>query len=595
MAAYGYAKHPIHPSNPDSRTARQARLQDALRPPFRFEQIATRLCASRTLLQRPSVAHAIKLITLVSLLGGVALLLWGVGNVRRSVLKIVGDRLAAGLHRHSENRLAASMFGFGVTSLTQSSMATAYLVTALAGAGIVPATAATAVLLGADVGAAAAIQVISRSSEWIAPALFVAGIVAAKVSGRKMSEWVGRALFGVGLVLLSLSLIRRAFEPIAATPEMSLVVSVLSDQGGVLLLIGVVLTLAAHSSMAVILIVAAMAGDGIIPFVPAAVLAAGANIGSGLLPWLANRNKGRDTELPVLGNLIVRAIVSFAACTALWIGYGPVFEIFGSPKDDLLTFHLALNAAAAGIGLALLNPVCRLCGALLPKDDQPSDEARPRYLNETNLSNPPLALSEATRESLRMGDLVQEMLVDCMDAVKRGDRELARTLKERKFAVDQLNEEIKTHLAALLANLQGAPERKRAVEALLLATNLKHIGDVIDQDILGPEKRRRKAGAAYSDTGLEEIEAMHAAVCENLGYALSAIVSEDPEILRSVLLNHNRIRKIERRSLRAHLIRIASRHPDAVSSSTFHIDMLRSLKTINSHVMDALTPKRLKI
>lgn len=535
------------------------------------------------------------MITIISLLGGVALLLWAVANVRRSVLKIVGDGLAASLHRHSENRFASSMFGIGVTALTQSSMATAYLVAALAAAGIVPAAAATAVLLGADVGAAAAIQVISRSSEWIAPVLFVAGIAVSKWSSRKTAEWIGRALFGVGLILLSLGLIRQAFEPVAATQEMFLVISVLSDQGGVLLLIGVVLTLAAHSSMAVILIIAAMAGDGIIAFQPAAVMVAGANIGSGLLPWFANRKKGRDAEMPVLGNLLVRAAVALAACAAIWLNYASIFEVFGSAKDDLLTFHLALNVAAAAVGLALLGPVCRLCGALLAKGDQPADAAKPRYLKESQLVNPPLALSEATRESLRMGDLVQEMLVDCMDAVKRGDRELARNVKARKLAVDQLNEEIKSHLAALLANSRDASERKRAVEALLLATNLKHIGDIIDRDILGLDKKRRKTGAMYSEDGLEEIEAMHAAVCQNLGFALSAIVSEDPEILRSVLLNHNKIRKIERRSLRAHLVRISSRHPDAVFTSTFHIDMLRSLKTINSHVMDALTPKRLKI
>ena len=535
------------------------------------------------------------MITIISLLGGVALLLWAVANVRRSVLKIVGDGLAASLHRHSENRFASSMFGIGVTALTQSSMATAYLVAALAAAGIVPAAAATAVLLGADVGAAAAIQVISRSSEWIAPVLFVAGIAVSKWSSRKTAEWTGRALFGVGLILLSLGLIRQAFEPVAATQEMFLVISVLSDQGGVLLLIGVVLTLAAHSSMAVILIIAAMAGDGIIAFQPAAVMVAGANIGSGLLPWFANRKKGRDAEMPVLGNLLVRAAVALAACAAIWLNYASIFEVFGSAKDDILTFHLALNVAAAAIGLALLGPVCRLCGILLAKGDQPADAAKPRYLKESQLVNPPLALSEATRESLRMGDLVQEMLVDCMDAVKRRDRELARNVKARKLAVDQLNEEIKSHLAALLANSRDASERKRAVEALLLATNLKHIGDIIDRDILGLDKKRRKTGAMYSEDGLEEIEAMHAAVCQNLGFALSAIVSEDPEILRSVLLNHNKIRKIERRSLRAHLVRISSRHPDAVFTSTFHIDMLRSLKTINSHVMDALTPKRLKI
>ena len=168
-------------------------------------------------------------------------------------------------------------------------------------------------------------------------------------------------------------------------------------------------------------------------------------------------------------------------------------------------FHVALNVALAVVFLPLLDPLATMLIKLLPARKTVLDPSAPRYLDKSALDTPSLALANAARETLHMGDTVEAMLKQVMTALMANDRTLVAGVASMDNIVDSLNEAIKLYLTKLTRSNLDESEAKRAMEILSFAINLEHVGDIIEKNLSELAAKKIKRNVKFSDDGATEI------------------------------------------------------------------------------------------
>ena len=226
--------------------------------------------------------------TLLSILSGVALLVWGTHIVRSGVLRIFGGNLRKVLADSVSNRLHAFLAGLGVTALVQSSSATALIASSFVGQNMIGLAPALAIMLGADVGTSLVVQLFSFDLSWLAPLAIASGVILHLSRKATRAGQIGRVLIGIGLIILALQTILAAAKPFTQAAGVRVIFGSLTGEPMLDLLIGVLFTVLAWSSLAVVLLVAAFAASGLIGLKVALFLVLGANLGSGILGIVAS-------------------------------------------------------------------------------------------------------------------------------------------------------------------------------------------------------------------------------------------------------------------------------------------------------------------
>jgi phosphate:Na+ symporter len=214
----------------------------------------------------------------------------------------------------------------------------------------------------------------------------------------------------------------------------------------------------------------------------------------------------------------------------------------------------------------------------------------PRYLDETALDTPSLAITNAARETLRMGDTVESMLQQVMTAIMTNDRKLVGEVARLDNVVDRLTEAVKLYIARLTRGSLDEREGRRAMEIVSFAINLEHIGDIIDKNLCELALKKIKRRYQFSPEGAAELTAFHKRVCESLQVAFGIFMTGDVEGARRLLREKAELRRIELAAGDRHFERLREGRPESIETSSLHLDILRDLKRIHSHVCSVAYP-----
>ena len=196
-------------------------------------------------------------------------------------------------------------------------------------------------------------------------------------------------------------------------------------------------------------------------------------------------------------------------------------------------------------------------------------------------------MAAAAREILRMGDLVETMLQQAIDVFRDGDRKLLAQVGRMDDNVDALYEATKLYLAELNRESLSESESRRSIDILTFATNLEHIGDIIDNNLMDLASKKIKNRYSFSDEGFADIARLHAQAAESLRMGLGVFVSGDLDMARQLVARKATFRDQERAAAESHWARLADHRRESIESSALHLDILRDLRRINSH---AVTP-----
>jgi phosphate:Na+ symporter len=529
--------------------------------------------------------------------------------VQTGVQRTFGPRLRGFLSAALSNRFKALGAGAAVTVALQSSTATGLMMTAFAAGGLVELAPALAVMLGANIGTTIVVQVLSFDVVAVAPILVLAGVVLFRRTADATRDF-GRVLIGLGLMLTALHQFLVLLDRVVANPDAHALLSHAGDYLPLAILGAALLTWAAHSSVATVLLAMSLAAKGMLPLDAGLAIVLGANLGSAINPLLEG-SRGSDPasrRVPV-GNLLTRVAGVVVAVAGFRFLLPYAAQLGPSPARVLANFHTLFNLVLAAAFLPWIRGYAALIVRLLPQKDGGLEPGAPLYLDPTLRETPALALGAATRESLRMADTLEAMLAGLRVAIAAPTRGNIEDVKRLDDVLDRLNSAIKAYLISIAPSI--APETlrpadgKRLAQILAFATNLEHAGDLIDRNLLSVAKRRLQRGVAFSREGEADLMHLIDRVAANVRLAASVFVTGDDDAARRLVAEKEALRAVEADAVAAHYSRLQSGNVSTVETSSLHLDALRDLKQVNSHLIEgaayplltskgALLPTRLR-
>jgi phosphate:Na+ symporter len=530
-------------------------------------------------------------LTLIDLAGSIALLLWGVHMVQSGVQRAFGPNLRRILGAALGNRVKAFLAGLGITAVLQSGTATGLMVTGFAAGGLVDLVPGLAAMLGANVGTTLIVQVLSFDISRVAPLFILVGVMMFRRGGNTRTHDLGRVGIGLGLVLIALTQLLAILTPYEDVPSLRLLLGMIATVPVIDVIVGAALTWAAHSSVAIVLLTMSFAAQGVVPPQAAFALVLGANLGTALNPLFEAGATGDPAakRLPV-GNLLNR-LVGCVLGLALLNVVGPWLVSF-EPADyrAVADFHTFFNIVMAVLFFPVLGPLARLLRWMLPARAVPADPSRPVYLDHAALEIPAVALAAASREALRMADVLETMLGAALDGLDRGDRKRIPEIKRLDDVLDRLNSAIKAYLTSLDPEGIDAEDDRRLSEILAFVTNLEHAGDIVERGVGANLAKRAKRSLTFSREGAGEIHQMLQRLATNVRTAAAVFMTDDVRTARELLGEKEVFRDLENRATEAHFTRIRAGRVESVETSSLHLDMLRDLKRINAHIASAAYP-----
>jgi phosphate:Na+ symporter len=524
----------------------------------------------------------------LDLAGYVALLLWGVHMVQTGVQRAFGARLGNMLGAALRNRARAFVTGIGITAILQSSTAVGLMITGFTAGGMVGLVPALAAMLGANVGTTLIVQVLSFDLVPLAPILVLIGVWMFRRSLPGQTRDLGRVFIGLGLLLLALHGLVSLLEPYHEAPMLRTVLGMLAAQPVLAMLLAAVFTWAAHSSVAVVLLVMSLAAQGIVPTHAAFALVLGANLGTAINPLLegVSGNDPAARRLP-LGNLLARGIGVVVMLPLLpWLVDVMVMGGDDAPRA-IANFHTLFNIGLAVLLLPLLTPYAALLRRWLPERVDPEDPARPRYLDDAAHEVPVVALGNSAREALRLADFLDAMLGSARTALQDGNRNELVQAKSVNTVLDRLATSIKVYLSHLDHEALTDADQRRLSDIVYFATHMEHAGDIVRMGLLAHAERRIKQGWSLSGAQHRELEAALSRLRVNLSHAASLFVTDDLQAARLLMGEKTAFRVLETNAERAHLDAIKRGQAEGAERGMLYLDVLRDLKTINSHVVEA--------
>ena len=387
------------------------------------------------------------LLLLINLAGAAVLLLWAVRMVRTGVEKINGGEMRRMVRRATSGRMRAAAIGGLVAMLLQSSTAVALLSANFASSGVISVTQGLSLLLGADLGSAIVVQILSFDLDWLMPLLLLIGGSLYLSGKRRVVYQAGRIVLGIALVLLSLRLMAEATAPLRESEFLPLVVTYLNNDMIASFLFGLLLTWMLHSSVASVLLVALLVSQSVLPLMVGVAFILGSNLGSGLIAVGLARNQDAAGRRVPLANLLCRATGAVGALMLLRFYGLPSFVLNrGNPGGWVVYIHVLFNLILLMAFLPLASMMEYLTGKLVAEPvtaDSEYNFNRHSVLDRNVLHLPRLALASATRELLRMSDIVELMLKPVMEYYDNYDSQKASGLRDLDIDINKAHSSIK--------------------------------------------------------------------------------------------------------------------------------------------------------
>lgn len=529
---------------------------------------------------------------LINILGGAALLLWGVRMIRTGMMRAFGAWLRTAIGVWTGNRVKAALAGTMAAAMVQSSTATAVMVCSFVAHGALTTAPALAVMLGADLGAAIGAQIFTSGIAALWPALALVGyLMHTLFEGRNPRlRHMGRVVLGLAILLLALTMIGHGAQELGGSYVLRVVMQAVADEPLLAIVTGALLTWLAYSSLAMILLVATLAVSDLLAPTALFPIVLGINLGAALPAITATIAEPRVARRIPLGNLIFRLLGVLLALPFL----GPIAQHLvafdADPVRLIVNFHLLFNLALCVGLLAFIGPIGRLVDMLLPEPVGAGDEFGPRHLDDSLLDTPPVALAMAARETLRMGDIIEEMLANTLRVLEQNDDQLRREVEVADNDLDQLHEAIKLYLTRLSRGELDDEDSRRAMDIIAFTTNLEHVGDIVDKNLMELAAKKIRNQLHFSPEGLEDLKEIHAHLMETVRLSLTVFINQELGTARALLARKDQLREMELSSTERHLARLRSGQAASIETSALHLDVVRDLKRINSHLASVAYP-----
>ena len=537
------------------------------------------------------------------LLGGLAIFLYGMELMSNGMKNAAGDKMRSILGALTNVRIIGVFVGAFVTMVIQSSSATTVMLVGFVNAQLMSLSQSLGVILGADIGTTVTAQLIAFKITHYALLIVAVGFIILFVSKTDVSRAAGEALLGFGLVFFGIHIMSETMYPFRSyQPFIDLLLTLKNPVFGIL--VGTAFTALIQSSSAFTGILIALAQQGLLGMEAGIPLLFGANIGTCITATLASLGASREAKRVAAAHTLfkVGGILIF-----VWF-IGPLAELVRMISPDapagltgmaanaaivprqIANTHTLFNVAVTIIFFPLVSLMARLVEWLLPdKSEGVEAEASgapvwaTHHLNLGLLSTPVLAIEQARRVTLRMAEVVRGMLADIMPAFITNDTSAANDLLQRDNQVDFLQRETADYLTQINRSNLSLQLSERTVQLLHITTEVEHIGDVIEKNLVPLLIKKAEGGMVFSEEGREEVIEYHRRVLESYDAAIKAFADEDVALAQMVTTTKPELVQLERVYRRTYYDRLSRALQESIDSSEIHLDLIDYLRRINSY------------
>ncbi|WP_250547492.1 Na/Pi cotransporter family protein, partial [Serratia marcescens] len=256
-------------------------------------------------------------------------------------------------------------------------------------------------------------------------------------------------------------------------------------------------------------------------------------------------------------------------------------QLPGGSEELVIYFHVFYNLIRCLVMIPLAGPMATLCERLIVDVAADDPRMRPRHLDASALDTPTLALANAARETLRMGDVVEHMMI-LQREVLHGKQGVDKEVRRLDDDVDVLYTAIKLYLAQIQKEDLGEEDSRRWAEIIEMALNLEQAGDIIERMAGDVGAKSHAARRAFSAEGLAELDGLHERLIGNLRLGLSVFLSGDVTSAKRLRRSKHRFRILDRRYAHAHVDRLHQQNVQSIETSSLHLGLLGDMKRLNS-------------
>jgi len=519
---------------------------------------------------------------LLSLLEGLALIIFGIRFLRKGLDRLFGSRLSSWLATMTQNRWQAFGAGIAAGTVGPSSTALSVLSLQMLQTGRLSLEKMLAVLLGGSVGMTVTAQLLAFGITDEAGYLLIIGVIGFQILRRDVYRGIGQCLFALGLLFLGLQEITRSAGTLANDPQARSILAMILTNPAVTLLAAGVVAVVLQSSTATVGLALGLSAGGV--FSPPAVI-----------PWIIGTNLGVSATSLIVGwrswegrrlgsaSLLVRAVVAL-----------PIFLLSGliltglnhlplSPVRQIALLQTGFNLIVGLLAVPFLGKISRAVQFLIAPQPGDETEEKPDFLDQTALESPSLALAQATRQTQLMADQIRTMLGQYWIAETTRNTDLAKKLQLKEDKIDAFNIAISDYLSRIG---EGMSQEDTQWQFTLLAfsNELESVGDIIDKNLCDSIIKRAAELVAFNPTDLEILREVQETVAQRLQVAIGFLSWRDTGLAKEFLDGKEKFNEWCHKLEREHFQRLKTRDPATLGSSAYFLDILNSFRRINSHI-----------
>lgn len=525
----------------------------------------------------------------ISFLGGIALLLYGIRLAGEGLQKAAGGRLRAILTSLTKNRYIGIGVGAVITAILQSSSAATVMLVGFVSSGLMTLNQTIGVILGADIGTTATVQLLAFRVYDVAILFIAIGIGLMSFAKRAVTREIGQGILGFAFIFFSIKIMSDSMIPLRESEHLKALLLSIGESPLLGILLAALMTALVQSSAAVIGMALALSLQNLMTLDVAIPIILGANIGTCAAAILTSIGANLEARQVAAAHILFKVI----GVSLFYPFIGPFKDLIEYTAADIprqiANAHTLFNVAIAMIFLPFANPFANLVRKIIPEREG-EERFGPKYLDPHVLNTPSLALGQATREALRMSDIALWMLRESIQVFKSNDRDLLYRIEQKDDELDLLDREIKLYLTRIAQSTLTPSESKKEFELIAFTSNMENIGDIIDKNLMELAKKKITSGVSFSEDGLREIVEFHQKVLENFDISISAFASRNKDLAKKILRHKARLGEVERDFRQAHINRLHEGLQESVDTSAIHLDVLSNLKRINSHITNIAYP-----
>ena len=529
-------------------------------------------------------------VEIFSLLGGVGLFLFGMTVMSTGLKNACGNNLQTILEHATKNKITAVLVGLGMTMLVQSSSATDVMVIGFVNSGMMQLSQAIGVIMGANIGTTITAQITAFNLSAFTPLLLFGGAAMYLFLKNNFLKSIGSIIMGFGMLFEGITIMKTAIAPLAETQWFIDFLSGLHNPT-LAVLFGVGFTALLQSSSSSIVIFQAFAVQGLLDYNTAIYLVIGAAIGSvtpNLLASLtSNRDGKRVAALNLLFNLfraaILIALINIFPIILTWIqNLSP-----GDIGRQIANTHTIFAIIAVLIELPFANKLIGLSQKIipvLPEENEKLEERELKYMNQIKNVPVGVAVSQAHREIIRMGNIASRNLERSLECFFDYDADKANSVRVHEETVNILNHSIADAMI-VLGNLDLSPQNLRRVSMLTIAvTDIERLSDHAENIVEYIEEMNTKR-TSLSDTATEQLREMADDTIRSVNLAMYIFATEDYSRLDEIEMLENKIDQQQTDLINDHVERIMTEGCSPLAGVIFS-DIVTDLERCSDHAIN---------